>query len=93
MHSIDPFFLFNLLFCGVFFAGGTAMGFVVSRFRSGALQATALVGAGLVVGGFLGYTLVMSQIFSIENRVGPAAASSSGTGATTQRDSNSKTTR
>lgn len=93
MHPIDPPFAINLLFCCVFFAAGTALGFVVSRFRSSALQATALVGGGLVVGGFLRYTFVMSQVFSIENRIGPTSSSSPGPDAATKRDSNSKTSR
>lgn len=86
-------FLANLLLCGVFFAAGTALGFVASRCRPQAVQAVMLVVAGLLVGGFLGYSLVLSQIFSIENRIGRATTLSPGTAAPTQRESNSKTNR
>ena len=91
MPSLDPVLVINLALYGTFFAVGTAFGFVISRVRHQALQAIGLLAVGLMLGGFLGYLAVMSQVFSIETHVGPAPRATPNPTPATPRGSNART--
>jgi hypothetical protein len=61
--------LVNLVACGLFFVVGLASGLAIARVQAGKARSMLLVVAGILVGGFLGYTYVLSAAFNIENRI------------------------